>query len=110
MNFGSNIDAQTTMSLTCSNGLPYMVGLSGGLSGATDPTKPKMYAGVSTITYGLYSNSSRSASWGDLIGANTVAGTGKASAQSLTIFGRLFSGQAPPVGAYSDIIAVTVTY
>ncbi|WP_400767129.1 spore coat protein U domain-containing protein [Methylosinus sporium] len=108
--FGTNIDAQTTMSLTCSNGLPYTVGLSGGSSGATDPTQRKMHAGSDTITYGLYSNSARSAPWGDLIGTNTVAGTGNASAQSLTIFGRVYSGQTSPVGSYSDVIAVTVTY
>lgn len=110
LSFGTNIDAQSTMSLTCSNGLPYTVGLSGGSSGATDPTQRKMHAGSDTITYGLYSNSARSAPWGDLIGTNTVAGTGNASAQSLTIFGRVYSGQTPPVGAYSDVIAVTVTY
>jgi len=116
MNFGSltlltaNSDATSTVSVTCTSGASYNVGLNGGLSGATNPTLRKMTLGVNEITYGLYQNAARSTPWGDTIGTNTVVGTGTGSAQTLTVYGRIPPQTTPIAGSYSDTIIVTVTY
>jgi len=57
----SNKDAQGTLSIQCTSGLPYTVSLDGGLSGATNPTQRKMTFTTSNVIYGLYRDSARSA-------------------------------------------------
>ena len=116
LNFGSvgllssNVDAATTLSVTCTNGLPHTIQLDGGLSGANDPTQRKMTSGGSEVTYGLYLDSSRSLSWGDENGGQYLSETGTGLAQSHHVYGRVPSQPTPPVGTYSDTVVVTVTY
>lgn len=102
-------DATSQINLQCSNALPYIVSLSGGLSGASDPTRRKMTSGNNTLVYGLYRDAARSLPWGDTSGVNTAAGTGTALHQTLTVYGRV-PGQSLVVGSYSDTISVTVSY
>jgi hypothetical protein len=47
-----------------------------------------MTNGASTINYSLYSDSGRTAVWGNTIGTNTVAATGNGASQSYTVYGR----------------------
>ena len=105
----ANIDASSTLSVRCTNTTPYTVALDGGLSAATDPTLRQMVKGALKITYGLYSNATRTTAWGSGAGA-TVAGTGSGSSQSLTIYGRVPPQASVPPGAYSDTVIVSVTY
>jgi spore coat protein U-like protein len=116
LNFGStgvlraNLDASTSISVTCTNQAPYTVALDGGLSGATDPTQRKMtHSGVS-VTYGLYQDASHVSPWGDSTGVNTVAGTGSGLAQSFTVYGRVPPQTTPAPGSYSDTVVLTVSY
>lgn len=106
----SNNDAATTMSVTCTSGASYQVGLNGGLTGATDPSQRKMSFGANQITYGLYQDAGRTQPWGDTLGTNTVTGTGTGSAQNISVYGRVPAQTTPQAGAYSDTIVVTVTY
>jgi spore coat protein U-like protein len=62
------------------------------------------------LSYGLYSNSGYTTNWGQTIGTDTIAGTGNASAQAITVYGQVSSGQYVAPGAYTDTITVTVTY
>ena len=116
LNFGTlglltgNSDASSTLSVTCTSGASYQVGLNGGLAGAVDPTLRKMTSGGNQLTYGLYQDASRATAWGETLGTNTVAGTGTGAAQSLTVYGRVPAQTTPAVGAYSDTIIVTVSY
>ncbi len=116
LNFGvltlltGNSDSTTTVSVTCTSGASYQVGLNGGLTGAVDPTQRKMEFGVNQITYGLYQDASRSTPWGNTLLVDTLAGTGTGVAQSLTVYGRIPPQTTPVPGAYSDTIVVTVTY
>lgn len=106
----SQVDASTTLSVSCTNTTTYNVGLdAGGGTGATVANR-KMINGSQTLGYGIYSDSSRSTVWGATVGTNTVAGTGTGSAQTLNVYGRIPAGQLPPPGAYTDTVTATITY
>ena len=103
-------DATSSISIVCSSSSPYDVLLDGGQSQASDPTQRKLSFGVNQITYGLYQNAGRSLPWGNTIGANTVAGSGIGSTQTLQVFGRIPAQPTPAPGTYQDSIKVTVSY
>jgi spore coat protein U-like protein len=116
LNFGTasvltaNVDATSTLSVQCSNALPYTVALNGGNSGAVNPTLRKMANGPAQITYGLYRDAARSLPWGSTAGTNTASGTGNGLVQALTVFGRVPAQTTPAPGLYQDTIVVTLTY
>jgi spore coat protein U-like protein len=58
----------------------------------------------------MFSNSTRTANWGQTVGTDTVTGTGNGAAQALTVYGQVTAGQFVAPGAYSDTITATVTY
>lgn len=108
MDFGShtfadtNVAATTDITVKCSNGTAYDIGLSG--SGS-------MTDGSSTIAYGLYSDVTHNTVWGSTVGTDTVADSGNGTDQVHTVYGLVPSipATASP-GAYSDLVTVTVTY
>lgn len=104
------LDQSTTVSVTCTNGTTYNVGLDAGTGSGATVAARKMVNGGATLTYALYSDSGRATVWGATVGTNTVSGTGSGSAQSLTVYGRVPASQAPSPGSYSDTITATVTY
>jgi spore coat protein U-like protein len=116
LNFGTagvltgNTDATSSISVQCSNSLPYTVSLNGGNAGATDPTQRKMSKSAESITYGLYRDLARTLPWGSTIGTNTASGTGSGVQQSLTVYGRVGAQTTPSPGTFSDTIITTVTY
>lgn len=103
---GTQIDATTTVSVTCTNSTTYTVGLDNGANYSAPNRRMKANAS-DFLTYDLYSNAGRTTAWND---TTTVAGTGNGSAQSLTVYGRLPASQALFTGSYTDLITVTVTY
>jgi spore coat protein U-like protein len=106
----SNIDAVNTVTVSCSNGTPYDIGMSvGNGAGATFAAR-KMTNGANTITYSLYLNASRTTVWGDTIGTNTVVQTGTGVSQTTTIYGRIPPQTTPPPATYTDTIVATVTF
>jgi len=107
---GSNVDTTNNISVQCSTGVAYTIGLSNGSSGGSGPTSRLMASGPNNVTYGIYSNAGRSVPWGDNIGTNTVAGVGNGTAQSFTGYGRVPPQTTPQPGTYNDTITVTVTY
>jgi spore coat protein U-like protein len=116
LDFGStgvllaNVDSSNTLSVMCSNTVPYSISLNGGLSGATEPTLRKMTRSSEAVTYGLYQNAARSQPWGSTVGTNTASGTGSGFAQSFTVYGRVPPQATPNPGTYTDTIIVTVAY
>lgn len=105
------VDGTTSVSVTCSNSTAYNVGLDAGAATGATVTTRQMTSGANTMNYALFSNAGRTTNWGNTVATDTVAGTGTGAAQSLTVYGRIASGQGTvPTGAYSDTITVTVTY
>ena len=109
---GLNYDANGTVSVTCTNGASWTLSAdAGGGTGATMATR-RMTAGSNTLNYSIYTTSARGTVWGDGTATTaTIGGSGTGSAQTVTVYGRVASGQtAVPAGAYSDTVNVTVTY
>jgi|CXWL01.1.fsa_nt_gi spore coat protein U-like protein len=108
---GSDLDAETTLSVTCTNGTSYQVGMSlGSGSGATMAQRRMTKSGGSqTLAYVLYQDSLRSVLWGDT-GADRQAGTGDGTSDLIHVYGRVPMQQAAPSGSYSDTIVVTVSW
>lgn len=108
----SAVNVTTTLSVQCTSGHPYSIGLSaGGGAGATTAIR-KMTGpapGFLTIDYSLYKDIGRTQVWGDA-GGELVSTSGTGSSVSFTIYGRVPVQATPPAETYSDTVQVTVTY
>lgn len=108
--------ANTTVSVTCSNGSPYSIGMG---QGANYSAGNRMVAAGNFIPYGLFLNATFTQPWSTTTannsctgGANTCyLGTGNGTAQSVTIYGQVPTvATAPAPGSYADTVTMTVTY
>ncbi len=105
-----------SISVTCSDGLPYKVGLDKGSGASATIASRKMTHtdGVSTINYSLYQDTARTRLFGDGTGgaAELVQATGSGVAQSIPVYGRMFAapGVTLAAGTYSDTVNITVVY
>jgi len=108
---GTPLDATTTLSVLCTVGTSFTVGLNAGTASGASVTTRRMVNGANTLSYALYQDSGRSTNWGNTPGTDTPAATtAPIAASSLTVYGRVTAGQNVPVGSYSDTITVTVNY
>lgn len=106
----SQLDATTSVTVLCTLGTAYNVGLNAGTgSGATVATR-KLTNGANTLNYTLYGDSNHTTVWGNTVGTNTVSGTYTLAQPAYTVYGRIASGQVVPAGTYTDTITVTITY
>jgi spore coat protein U-like protein len=107
----ANIDQTASISVQCTHTTPYNIGLDGGANGGTTTTR-LMRDGASneTIQYKMFSNTTRTANWGNTVGTDTVAGTGDGAAQSFTIYVRVPPQTTPAPGIYSDTVTAAITY
>jgi spore coat protein U-like protein len=102
------VDNTSTITVTCTSGADYNVGLDGG--SAADVTARVMKNGTDSVAYQLYSDSGHSTVWGNTIGTDTVTSTGTGTQQTFTVYGEVPAQTTPPAGTYTDTVAVTVTY
>ncbi|SAL35077.1 secreted pili protein involved in motility and biofilm formation [Caballeronia terrestris] len=119
LNFGNsgviatNIDQTTTLSVTCTNGAPYNVGLDAGSVGGSTVAN-RLLGGTGTpaptVAYQLYRDAARSLIWGQTVGTDTQSGTGTGAAQTLTVYGRVAPQNTPAAGTYSSTVTATVTF
>lgn len=109
---GTPLDQTSTVSVTCTTGTTYDVGLNEGLNdyGNGVTGRRMVYATTNFLAYALYSDSGRTTNWGNTVDTDTVDGTGNGSAQDITVYGRVPINQYVTAGGYSDTITVTVTY
>jgi len=106
-------DGTTTVSVTCTLGTPYQIGLNAGIgSGATVNVRKmtRTSGGVQTLNYSLYQDASHSVVWGNTLLTDTVTGTGTGLQQNVSVYGRIFASQNVPVASYQDTITATVTF
>jgi len=104
-------DKTSTITVTCTAGTSYNIGLDKGANGASTTTR-QMIDTVSTnlINYKLSSVVNQATNWGDQIGTDTVAATAALLPAVHTVYGRIPTGQYVTAGSYNDTINVTVTY
>jgi len=112
---GANVDQTTTVTVRCTKNTPYTVGLNAGATAGATLAQRLMANGADTMNYNLYTDAARTTVWGNSAAAPTwVSGTGAGlgTAQVLTVYGRVPTGQTNlAVGNYSEpTITVTVTY
>lgn len=121
----TNGQGSTTISVTCSSGTDYSVGLTyGGGAGAsqTDRVMTGGSGGTDTLDYNLYTDSGYTNVWYDgADGCSTVpntssncgSGTGNgSSADSFTVYGQIdqAASPTPSTGSYSDTVTVQVYF
>lgn len=110
---GTDTTGSSTLSITCTSGTGFNLGLNAGTgSGATVATRKmtRTAGGVQTLNYSLYSDPSNTVLWGNTIGTDTVASTATGLAQNFTVYGKIPASQTVPAASYLDTITLTVTY
>ncbi|HTD32558.1 MAG TPA: spore coat protein U domain-containing protein [Candidatus Elarobacter sp.] len=113
----SSLTANGTVNITCTQGDAYAIAADAGANGANAAsgfTRAMSYTtgGGSPATYylsyELYTDSGLTTVWN---GTHTLGGTGSGSAQAVTFYGAVGSGQnALPAAAYSDTVNLSVTF
>lgn len=107
----THVEAQTSLSVTCTNGTPYHVGLSLGDGSGASMANRRMTkdGGSQTLNYVLYKDNQHSVLWGNS-GTDRVSATGDGTSDTIDVFGRIPMQQAAPAGDYSDTVVVTVSW
>ena len=109
---GTAVTGTANLTVNCSNGAPYTIGLGAG-TGTGASTTTRILNGStanSTMTYGLYQDAAFATPWGNTVATDTFASTGTGIAQTFPVYGQITAGQNVSVGTYSDTVAVTVNY
>jgi spore coat protein U-like protein len=110
------VTGSATLTVRCSNGAIYAVGLGAGSTPGTTFAQRLLASGTHTLQYNLYVSNSYSTVWGDGTGGTAVVGgtsTGFAAPDSLTVYGQLpdsANNKLAPPGAYGDTILVVLSY
>lgn len=109
------LDNTGVITVTCTpDVLTYNVALGAGTgTGATTSARKMTYL-TNTLNYALFRNSARTQNWGSTPGTDTVASsaatTDLGTIKTFTVYGRLLGAQAVGIGAYADLVQVTVNY
>ena len=106
----ANIDASSSITVNCNPGSAYNVLLSAGTGTGSTVSARKMNSGVNVVSYQLYRDAGRTQVWGSTIGTDTVSGTGAGANQTLTVYGRVPSGQSVVNGSYSSTVTAAVDF
>jgi spore coat protein U-like protein len=105
------LDGSTTLSVLCTVGTSFTVGLNTGTASGATVTTRRMTSGANTLGYGLYQEAARTNNWGNTPGTDTpLATTAPVLASTLTVYGRIPASQNVPAASYADTITVTVNY
>ncbi len=103
------VDAASTVTVRCSRGAAYSIGIDGGQSGTTDPAAREMRKGGEHVLYGIYRDAARTQGWGGQPGQR-VNGIGNGTDQAYTAYGRVHAQSTPSAGTYTDTLVVRVEY
>jgi spore coat protein U-like protein len=96
------------ITVNCTNGTPYTIGLDLGLNGGNGNTR-YMINSSNKLGYQLFSDNLYSVAWGSTTGLVSSTGTGLDQLPFI-VYGTIPAGEAVVTGAYLDTIGVTVTY
>jgi spore coat protein U-like protein len=96
---GVPVDSTSSITVTCSNGLPYGVSVG---ANANARTMARTLGGGS-LDYGMFNEAARSTAF-------AVAAVGSGLVQNHTVYGRIPANQFVPTGNYTDTVNVTVNY
>ncbi|MES1978559.1 MAG: spore coat U domain-containing protein [Pseudomonadota bacterium] len=94
------------LSVKCTTGTPYTIGLDNGLNFST--TRQMKNGTANFVGYGLFRDAAFATAWGSTVPLS-ASGTGNGANQNFTVYGRVPSA-ASAAGAYTDTVVATVTY
>lgn len=103
---GTPVTSAGTLTVNCSKGTPYQIGLDAGLN--ADGDQRRMSFGDEFVPYGLYQDSSHTIEWGNNT-ENMMGEIGTATNQSHTVHGRVPDTNFP-AGTYVDTVTARVVY
>jgi spore coat protein U-like protein len=105
----ANVDASTTIQVQCTTGTDYDVSLDNGQNASR---RMRLGATADYVDYELYTDAARTTVWPTAAGAAPYPYTANGSAQNITVYGRIPAQTTPTASAtaYTDIVAITVTY
>jgi spore coat protein U-like protein len=106
----SNVDATSTISVTCTPNTAYTVGLNEGTTAGSTVDARLMASGTATLAFQLYSDAQRTQVWGTTDGTDTVGGSGTGQLTNFTVYGRIPQQSTPQPGNYATEITATITY
>ena len=111
-NLSAPVQSSNTITVTCTTGTQFDVGLSNGSSGAANPAQRRMsnLATQEQIVYGIYRDGQLTQHWGSTPGIDTVSSTSTGTAKTFTGYGRVPAQATPSSQTYTDNIIVVVTY
>lgn len=108
---GLLVNSTSNISVTCTKTTSYNVGLSAGTAtGSTVANRSMKGPNSALLGYKLFSNTGRTANWGNTVGKDTVASVGTGVLQTLTVYGQIPAGELVAPGSYTDTITATLTY
>ena len=105
-------DAANTVVASCTFGSAYQISADagGGLNATIAIRKLTGGLPVGTLNYTLYSDAGRTLVWGNTANTDTLAAIGQILPTTHNVYGRIFAGQNTTIGAYADIVNVTLDY
>jgi len=106
-------NATSSVVATCTNGVAYTIAADAGTgTGATEAARSMTgLVGGGALNYLMYTNSVRTALWGDgTLSTTTFAGTAALLPQTYTVYGSIPITQHPAAGLYADLVTVTLSY
>lgn len=108
----TDTDATSAITVTCTLGTPFQVGLNAGTAAGATVTTRQMTGAVNSdlLDYSLFSDSGRTTNWGNTLDTDTVSVASAGVTDVLTVYGRITAEQNVSADAYTDTITVTVTY
>ena len=109
---GTAHNGSTTITLTCTLGTAYQIGMAAGAGSGATVALRKLTSSGNTLSYRLYRDSGRTLNWGNTPGTDTLDATSSAVTltNTINVYGQIPTGEAVPLGTYADSVAITVTY
>jgi len=111
---GTQVDGSATVSVACTKGANAQITLGQGThaaGGSTDAAPNRRMAdGASNLQYSLFSDASRSVTWGNTSGTSVGYASSSSATSSLTVYGRVAAGQDVAAGSYTDTVVATISF
>lgn len=101
-------NASTDLDVRCSNNQPYAIGFDYGQH--SQGAERHMSDGSNGIAYQLYADAAHTRPLGPHGSDGEMRGVGNGGDQQVPVYGKLELDQDTPVGAYSDVVRMTVTW
>lgn len=110
----TDIKATGSLTVNCTKGTPYYIGLDDGENAADGHRNMKGgQSGSALLGYNLYQDASLQTAWGGTDGVDTLHKTGTGTDEIVSVYGKVITTAGNPTltaGDYTDAVVATVTY